>query len=78
MPKQLAEDFKIKCKADNISMASIVKKAIEESETMVKIGLINADKKQRELAFAFQRSFDNIDEESTNRLLEILEKFRRQ
>jgi len=30
LPKQLAEDFKIKCKADNISMASIVKKAIEE------------------------------------------------
>lgn len=30
IPKQLAEDFKTKCKQDNISMASIIKKAIED------------------------------------------------
>ena len=30
VPKELGEAFKAKCKADGISQASIVKKAIEE------------------------------------------------
>ena len=30
VPKQLGEDFKEKCKIENISMASVIKKAIED------------------------------------------------
>ncbi len=48
--------------------------AIEESADMIKINLLNCDNSQKNLAFQFQRSFSNLDEETTKKIIELLNK----
>lgn len=54
-----------------------LKDAIDSSQTIVKLGLLNATLQQRKVAVAFQRSFDNLNEEVANELLEILNKVKK-
>ncbi len=54
-----------------------LKDAIDSSQTIVKLGLLNASLQQRKVAVAFQRSFDHVDEETANELLKILEKVKK-
>lgn len=46
-----------------------LKKAIEESSDVVKINLLNADSTKRSLAYEFQRSFPNLNEDTSKKLL---------
>lgn len=49
-----------------------LRNAIEQSKTQVKISLVGTNNYQREVAVCLQRSFDNIDEETANRIIDIL------
>ena len=49
-----------------------LKEAIEESKTQYKIKAQNAGKLQRKAAVQFARSFDNIDDETAERIIELL------
>lgn len=51
-----------------------LKKAINESVTNIKIGLVNASNTQRVVAMQFQRSFENLDDESAKEIIKILER----
>ncbi len=51
-----------------------LKNAIDQSKTQVKISLVDTNNYQREVAVCLQRSFDNIDEETANRIIDILSK----
>ena len=46
--------------------------AIQESKNNVKVNLSGSTLFQRNLAMAFQRSFDNISEETANEIINIL------
>lgn len=46
--------------------------AIEDSKTQVKINLINYEPFKREMALQFQRSFNDIDEETAKKIIELL------
>lgn len=46
--------------------------AIEQSQSKITLNLENCDEKQKELVFQFQRSFPNIDEDTTKQIIEIL------
>ena len=46
--------------------------AIEDSKTTSKINLVSAPMFKREVALQFQRSFDEIDEETAKKILELL------
>ena len=46
--------------------------AIEESKNSVKVNLSGSTLFQRNLAMAFQRSFDNISEETANEIINML------
>ncbi len=47
-------------------------KAIEESKTSSKINLISAPNFKRQVALQFQRSFDDIDEETAQKIMNLL------
>lgn len=49
-----------------------LKEVIEESKTQYKIKAQNAGKLQRKAAVQFARSFDNIDDETAERIIELL------
>ena len=49
-----------------------LEEAKEESKSNVKISLTDSTLFQRDLAMAFQRSFDNISEETANEIIDIL------
>lgn len=51
-----------------------LRNAIDHSKTQVKIPLVNSSSYQREMAVCLQRSFDNIDEETANKIIDILSK----
>ena len=51
-----------------------LKEVIEESVTSIKIGLIDASNAQRNVAMQFQRSFENLDDESVKEIIKILER----
>ena len=51
-----------------------LKEAIEESKTQLKINLTNSNQYKRNLAVQFQRSFDDIDEETAKSIIELLNK----
>ena len=51
-----------------------LKSAIEESRTQYKITPINAGIKQRRAAMQFARSFDEMDDETATKILELLSK----
>ncbi len=46
--------------------------AIEESKTQYKIVTVNADAIKRKTALKFARSFDDIDDETAERILDLL------
>lgn len=46
--------------------------AIEQSQSKITLNLENCNEKQKELVFQFQRSFPNIDEDTTKQIIEIL------
>ena len=49
-----------------------LEEAIEASKTQMRINLSNADNYKREMAIQFQRSFDEIDEKTAQRIIELL------
>lgn len=71
--------YNILCKHYSLSQTeqSQLKDAIDSSQTIVKLGLLNATLQQRKVAVAFQRSFDNLNEDVANKLLEILNKVKK-
>ena len=46
--------------------------AIEDSKTASKINLVSAPNFKRQVALQFQRSFDKLDEETANKIMELL------
>lgn len=48
--------------------------AIEDSKTQVKLNLTSATTPQRRVAVQFQRSFEKLDENTANAILELLSK----
>ncbi len=46
--------------------------SIEDSKTQIKINLTNVDNCKREMALQFQRSFNDIDEETAKHIISIL------
>ena len=48
--------------------------AIESSKTQMKINLISASNKQRRLAVQFHRSFENLDEDTAEAIMKLLNK----
>ncbi|MBR1676365.1 MAG: XRE family transcriptional regulator [Clostridia bacterium] len=48
--------------------------AIEESKTQMKINLFSASDSQRRLAVQFQRSFENLDDDTVEAIMKLLEK----
>ena len=53
-----------------------LREAIEQSCMQIKINLNKSHSYQREMAIQFQRSFDNIDEEAAEKIMNILKKAR--
>lgn len=51
-----------------------LRQAIEDSKTQAKINLVSATPCQRQVALQFQRSFERLDDETANELMEILRK----
>ena len=49
-----------------------LREAINESKTQMKINLVNTNNVKRQMALQFQRSFDDIDEETARRIIEML------
>lgn len=48
--------------------------AVEESKTQMKINLFSASNSQRRLAIQFQRSFENLDDDTAEAILKLLNK----
>jgi transcriptional regulator with XRE-family HTH domain len=48
--------------------------AVEHSKTQMKINLITASNTQRRLAVQFQRSFENLDEDTATAIMKLLNK----
>jgi len=48
--------------------------AVEESKTQMKINLFSASNSQRRLAIQFQRSFENLDDDTAEAILNLLNK----
>lgn len=51
-----------------------LKKAVDNSKTSLKINLINSDFTQRNVALQFQRSFEDMDEDTAKEILKILKR----
>lgn len=49
-----------------------LKNVIEESANQIKIDLVNCNDSQKNLAFQFQRSFPDLDEKTSKRIIDIL------
>lgn len=49
-----------------------LQQAVESSKTQMKINLTSATNTQRRLAVQFQRSFDNIDEDTAEAIMRLL------
>lgn len=49
-----------------------LKKSIEQSKSQIRIDLKHIDGPKRELAVQFQRSFDDIDEDTALKIVELL------
>lgn len=49
-----------------------LKQAIEESANVIKINLLDCEDSKKNLAFQFQRSFADLDEETSKRIISIL------
>lgn len=53
-----------------------LQEAIEQSCLQIKINLNKSDDYRRRMALQFQRSFDNIDEEAAEKIMDILKNAR--
>lgn len=53
---------------------SELREAIESSKTQMKLNLITASNTQRRLAVQFQRSFENLDEDTAEAIMKLLNK----
>jgi hypothetical protein len=51
-----------------------LEESIEESKTQMKISLTDISKSKRGMALQFARSFENIDDETAEKIRELLEK----
>jgi len=51
-----------------------MKNAAEDSKTQVKITLSHSEDHQRKVALQFARSFEGLDEDTANKILEILKR----
>lgn len=62
------------CRLYNLSNNDKIelKHAIEESTNLIKIDVQNCDNAQKKLAFQFQRSFPDLDEETSRKIIELL------
>lgn len=49
-----------------------LKEAITESKTQMKVNLMNSNNVKRKMALQFQRSFEDIDDETAKRIIDIL------
>ena len=49
-----------------------LRKAIESSKTQMKLNLSNVSNLQRRLAVQFQRSFENLDEDTAEAIIKLL------
>lgn len=60
----------------SLSQAEIseLNQAIEDSKTSIKINLSRSGSVQRSAAIQFQRSFDEMDDETANEILKIIER----
>ena len=62
--------------ADHYSMSDAEKQemidAIADSKTQVKINLTDSEPYKRKMALQFQRSFENMDEETAKRIISLL------
>lgn len=67
--QKLVEHYKL-----NNDEVKDLEKAIEESRTQMKIRLIDTERYQRKAALKFARSFDDMDEETAIKIIELLEK----
>ncbi len=65
--KMIAEHYNL-----NAEEVKELEDAIQESKNNVKVNLSGSTLFQRNLAMAFQRSFDNISEETANEIINIL------
>ncbi len=48
--------------------------SIEDSKTQMKLSLINSSNQKRNAALQFARSFEDMDDETANKIMEILER----
>lgn len=51
-----------------------LQEAIETSKTQMKLNLVSASNTQRRLAVQFQRSFEQLDEETADAIMQLLKK----
>lgn len=58
----------------NADEQAVLLEAIEQSKTQMKINLTSANNTQRRLAMQFQRSFDNLDEDTATAIINLLNK----
>ena len=56
------------------SQQSELYNAVESSKTQMKINLMSATNTQRRLAVQFQRSFENLDEDTAEAIMKLLNK----
>ncbi len=49
-----------------------LKNAINESRTQMKINLVDSNNVKRKMALQFQRSFEDIDDETAKKIIDIL------
>ena len=47
--------------------------SVEESRTQVKMNLVGSNNYQRKAAISFARSFEDMDEETANKIIDLLE-----
>lgn len=50
-----------------------LEKSIEESKIQMKLSLTNTSSSKREVALQFARSFENMDDETAERIIKLLE-----
>lgn len=58
---------------DDVQQAELYD-AVEASKTQMKINLVSATNAQRRLAVQFQRSFENLDEDTAEAIMKLLKK----
>ena len=51
-----------------------LKEAIEKSSKVLKINIENVNSTQKNVAIQFQRSFDNLDEDTAQQIIDILKR----